>query len=62
MHDVVPVGLALDELEELRDPDHRPRVAGKQDEVELAEDRVDRAARQSELAKVAAGQERLRAS
>jgi hypothetical protein len=40
---------------------HRPRVAGQEDDVERPEDGVDRGAAKSEFAQMAARQERVRA-
>lgn len=50
--------MLLDELEVLVGADHRPRVAGKRHDREQAEDGVDRAALEPELAQMRTGQER----
>jgi hypothetical protein len=48
----------LDKLEEVFSADHRPGVAGDEDDRERAEDRVDCPPLEPELAQVGAGEER----
>ncbi len=59
-HAVVAVGVLLDELEVVLGADQRPRVAGQSDDRQPAEDGVDRAPLEPELAQVRAGEEGAR--
>ncbi len=57
---VVAVGVLLDELEVLLGADHRTRVAGQRDDRKGAEDGVDGAAFEPELAQVGSREQRVR--
>jgi hypothetical protein len=57
---VVAIGVLPDQLEVILDTDHRPRVAGKGNDGDGAEDGIHGSALEPELAKVRPRQQRIR--
>ena len=59
-HAVIAVSVAVDELKVVLDADHRSRIARERDHRQSAEDGVDSAALEAELAQVRAREQRAR--
>lgn len=57
-HSVVAVCVVGDQVQVLLCADQRTRVAGKRDNPQLAEDRIDCAAFETELSEMSSGEER----